>query len=223
MDARTYMEIERSYPYKSGDYGFKFYLPFNPGNRKPLEGNQAPGVFETLEMVHEGKVADFAFSTDNYHSPEEMLQLLGDYNVDVIWMPLYMGELKEFTEWGWSGGGNSMVLAHQWGLSGARTTEADFMSGSLVHVLNEQSVEESKKAMLHNMERMLGENKRLAERLLVTNHLQERYDYLYDEGFRVYGAVVTGPVKELLKLQEVDGIHSFQLGEITDWNWHDDQ
>ncbi|MFC0470691.1 anti sigma factor C-terminal domain-containing protein [Halalkalibacter kiskunsagensis] len=222
MNERSQLEIERSYPYKSGEYGFNFYLPFHPENGRPLVGNKSPGVFETLEMVHEGSVADFAFSTNDYYSPEEILQLLADYDVDVIWMPIYMGEYQEFTEWGWSGGGNSMALAHQWGLSGARTTEDNFRSGSLAHVLNEMSVEESKMAMLDNMARMLEENKSLAERLLVTNHLQERYDYLNNEGFQVYGAVVTGPVKELLKLQEVDGLHSFQLGEAADWNWHDD-
>ncbi|WP_052144721.1 anti sigma factor C-terminal domain-containing protein [Halalkalibacter okhensis] len=223
MNSRTYMEIERRYPYKAGHNGFNFYLPFHPKNERPLDGNQAPGVFGTLEKVHEGKVADFAFSTDDYRSPEEMLDLLAEYDLDVIWMPLYMGEMQKFSEWGWSSGGNSIALAQQWGLSGARITEDDFMSGSLVHVLDQQSVEESKLAMLDNMKQMLEENKRLAEQLLVTNHLQERYDYLYHEGFQVYGAVVTGPVRELLRLQEVNGFRSFQLGEMTDWNWHDEQ
>ncbi|GAE25228.1 hypothetical protein JCM9140_1208 [Halalkalibacter wakoensis JCM 9140] len=217
------MEMDRNYPKKAGNNGFHFYLPFHPENDRSLVGNQAPGVFETLERVHEGKVADFAFSTTEYFSPEEMLEMLAEYDLDVIWMPLYMGEMQNFTEWGWSGSGNSITLAQEWGLSGARQMEDDFMSGSLIHLLDLQSIEESKIAMLDNMEKMLGENKRLAEQLLVTNHLQDRYDYLQNEGFQVYGAVVTGPVKELLKLQEVNGLHSFQLGEMIDWNWNNDE
>lgn len=38
-------------------------------------------------------------------------------------------------------------------------------------------------------------------------------------GFMVYGAVVTGPTKELLRLQELEEIQGVQLGEITFWNW----
>lgn len=30
---------------------------------------------------------------------------------------------------------------------------------------------------------------------------------------------MTGPVKELLKLQELEGIHSVQMGDIEYWNW----
>ncbi|WP_391203762.1 anti sigma factor C-terminal domain-containing protein [Psychrobacillus sp. L4] len=57
--------------------------------------------------------------------------------------------------------------------------------------------------------------------MLDTSHLQERYDYLNEEGFQAYGAVVTGPVKELLKLKELKEVRSVQLGEITYWNWND--
>ncbi|WP_084221770.1 MULTISPECIES: anti sigma factor C-terminal domain-containing protein [Mesobacillus] len=39
------------------------------------------------------------------------------------------------------------------------------------------------------------------------------------EGFQVYGAVVTGPVKELLKLKENRQIQGANLGDMTYWNW----
>ena len=34
------------------------------------------------------------------------------------------------------------------------------------------------------------------------SYLEERYNYLQGKGFPVYGAVITGPTKELLKLRE---------------------
>nr|WP_246594346.1 anti-sigma factor C-terminal domain-containing protein [Evansella tamaricis] len=170
-------------------------------------------------MIHEGYVGDFAFSTDDYHSPEELINLLEDYDLDILWMPLYMGEYDSFSEHGYSGGGNSMSLHQQWGLSGAREVSEDYMGGSLIRVLDGGSVEESKEAMLQNMDFLLKNHKKNAEQLLGTQYLQERYDYLHSNGFQVYGAVVTGPVKELLKLREQEGIHSFYLGEFKPWNW----
>jgi len=52
--------------------------------------------------------------------------------------------------------------------------------------------------------------------------LQERYDYLKKNGFQVYGAVVTGPTKELLKLKNLEGISNEMLGDVelmNGYNW----
>lgn len=214
----TSVEIEKSYPYEETDLGFNFYLPYDPNSGSKLGGNENPDVWRTLEMVHEGNVANFAFSMNNYYSPEEIIEYLNSYDVSILWMPLYMGELQKFTEGGWGGGDNSMSLLSPWGLSGARLMDEDFMGGSLASELDENTIEESQNAMIENMQMMLKSKKDLAEKLLDTEYLQERVDYLNDEGFQAYGAVVTGPVKELLKLKELEGIHSVQLGEIKHWN-----
>lgn len=63
------------------------------------------------------------------------------------------------------------------------------------------------------------ERKSYYETFLGLDHLQERYDYLQEYGFQVYGAVVTGPVKELLKLKDVEEIQGVQLGKLEYWNW----
>ncbi|QFG00127.1 hypothetical protein PB01_15545 [Psychrobacillus glaciei] len=221
ITAFTHVEIEKSYPYNSMKRGFYFDLPYHPNYGSKLDGSDYPGTWNTLEKIDEGNVAELAFSTEEYYSPKEIVQLLSPYDLDIVWMPLYMGEMKKFTEGGWGGGGNSMSLYPSWGLSGARITDADFNSNSLVTKLDVNSVEESQQAMLDNMQMMLKGNKKLAEVLLDTSHLQERYHYLNEEGFQAYGAVVTGPVKELLKLKELKEIRSVQLGEITYWNWNE--
>lgn len=216
--AWTNTAIVKNFPYLE-DQKFHFYLPIDPITGRKLIGNEQSNVWVPLEKVHEGNVADLAFSTDTYHSPREILDLLAPYDVEVRWMPLYMGEMRQFTEGGWGGGGDSISLNHQFGLSGARLMDKDFRGGSLLNGLNKDLIEMSQEAMLQNMQMMLKKNKRLAENLLGTQHLQQRYDYLKNEGFQANGAIVTGPVKELLKLQELEGIHSVSLGEITYWNW----
>lgn len=215
----THVEIERSYPYEAMDRGFNFYLPYDPNSGDKLIGHEAPNVWNTLEMVHEGNVANLAFSMNDYYSPEEIIKYLSPYDVNILWMPLYMGELQKFTEGGWGGGGNSMALFSPWGLSGARLVDEDFRGYSLINILENNTIKESQDVMLQNMQMMLTTKKNLAEKLLGTEYLQERVDYLNDEGFQAYGAVVTGPVKELLKLQEKEEIHSVQLGDIKHWNW----
>lgn len=215
----TRIEMERSYPHGTGNQGFYFNLPYDPTSGRQLNGENESGVWDTLARIHEGNVADMAFSTDQYYSPSDIIALLAPYDVTIQWMPLYMGELKQFTEGGWGGGEDSMSLLQTWGLSGGRLMDDDFRSGSLTHSINESWVEESKEAMLTNMDMMLNNHKRLAETLLRTDYLQERYDYLQEHGFQAYGAVVTGPVKELLKLKELEEIRTVMLGEVEYWNW----
>ena len=213
------VEIEESYTLNSSEEGFKFYLPYHPVTGTKLVGNDSPAVWSKLEKINDGNVAEMAFSTEEYYSPAEIVQLLSLYDLDIIWMPLYMGELKQYKEGSWGGGGTSISLGRPWGLAGGRVANPNFNGGSLINILVKSTVEASEQAMLENMNMMLDKNKNLAETLLGTDYLQERYDYLNKEGFQVYGAVVTGPVKELLKLKEVKEIHSEQLGEITYWNW----
>ncbi|MFN7251553.1 MAG: anti sigma factor C-terminal domain-containing protein [Anaerobacillus sp.] len=217
----THSELTRAYPYENGSERFSFYLPIDPISGAKLIGNQSFDVWDTLEKIHEGNVADLAFSTNAYYSPEQLLQLLEPYDLDVLWMPLYMGELKQFTEGVWGGGDNSIGLYQPWGLAGARVIDTEFKSGYRINTLTLNTIEESQGAMLSNIEMMLNKDKKLAEQLLGTSYLQERYDYLKENGFQAYGAVVTGPVKELLQLKELQEIHSGYLGEIKHWNWHE--
>ena len=47
----------------------------------------------------------------------------------------------------------------------------------------------------------------------------ERIEYLKSHGVNIYGMVVTGPTKELLKLKENTWIASIRLGEVRLWDW----
>ncbi len=49
--------------------------------------------------------------------------------------------------------------------------------------------------------------------------LDERIGYLQKNGVRLYGAVITGPTKELLKLQREPLITDPFVGQTDWWNW----
>jgi hypothetical protein len=196
---------------------YKFYLPENPKTGTKLEGNENPSVWTKLEKVHEGTVAELSFSTKKYMTPEEMLEFLKSYDLDVLWMPLYTGELKEYEEGSW--GSNDFLSVSPFGFTGGREAGDDYNSQSKLS-LDKKFTEENKKLMLQQMKNLLeDESTSYRENFLGLSHLEERYNYLMKEGFQVYGAVVTGPVKELLKLKENEQIQGANLGDMTYWNW----
>ena len=147
------------------------------------------------------------------------MELLKDYELDILWMPLYTGEFLDNRSVSWSGGSSSIMLFDIIGLSGGKEHGANFDSFSRIGTLTASNIEESKRMMLKNMEELLAMNKSYYERLLGLSALQEQYAYIQEEGFTAYGAVVTGPVKELLKLKELETIQGVQLGEVELWNW----
>ncbi|WP_409272271.1 anti sigma factor C-terminal domain-containing protein [Neobacillus sp. SCS-31] len=207
-----------TYTEPSAQSGFTFYLPEDPRTGKKLTLKVDPTVWSTLEKVHEGTVADFAFSTDRYYKPEELLELLSNYDVDVLWMPLYTGELKEIKDVSYSVAGGTYFMVDGLGMTRARETD-DYKSYTEIG-LHSDGIKENERIMLANMEHLLkSENKTYLENVLGLRFLQERHDYLKENGFKVYGAVVTGPVKELLKLQDLKTIQSAQVGEFAYWNW----
>ncbi|RDU37621.1 hypothetical protein DRW41_07200 [Neobacillus piezotolerans] len=207
-----------AYSETSAQSGFSFFLPEDPRTGKKLTLKVDPAVWSTLEKVHEGTVADFAFSTDRYYKPEDLLTVLSNYDVDVLWMPLYAGEVKEIKDVSYSVAGGTYFTVDGLGMTRARETD-DYTSYRELG-LHPDGIKENEKIMLANMEHLLkSENKTYLENVLGLRFLQERQDYLKKNGFRVYGAVVTGPVKELLKLRELKTIQSAEVGEFAYWNW----
>lgn len=215
-----YSTNQTDYLKPKNEQEYTFYLPEHPKTGTKLEANEDPAVWTKLEKVHEGTVAELSFSTKSYMTPEEMLEFLKAYDLDVLWMPLYAGEMKEF-ETGWGGSGNTLSV-DSIGFTGGREAGDDYNSQSK-YSLEEKFSELNKKLMLQQMKNLLdNESTSYRENFLGLSYLEERYNYLMKEGFQVYGAVVTGPVKELLKLKENEQIQGANLGEMTYWNWSEE-
>jgi hypothetical protein len=197
-----------------------FFLPEHPKTGKKLTANSDPGVWSKLDKLHEGTVGELAFSTTEFMSAEELLELLKPFDVDVLWAPLYTGEFQSFEPSGYGGGGDQISINYVFGLTGGREISNDYLSEGKMTYLKEDSLEYSQKMMLENMKYLLEEeSKAYYESFLGLSFLDERYQYLQKNGFTVYGAVITGPVKELLKLQNVEEIQGARLGDLDYWNW----
>jgi hypothetical protein len=68
---------------------------------------------------------------------------------------------------------------------------------------------------------LLKEYEKMANRIAGKGdlRLQERIDYLNQNGIGIYGAVATGPSKEILKLKNEPWISGIIVGEVRFWNW----
>ena len=120
---------------------------------------------------------------------------------------------------GTTSGEDFLMVNNIIGLTGGMEHEDDFLGLSKYGLSDEEQITISEQLMLKNMEELLDKSESYYELFLGLRHLEERYQYLKDEGFIVYGAVVTGPVEELLKLQDLSFIQGEQLGEVELWNW----
>src|SRR5690625_4519169 len=103
------MNVQYEFEQKSFQPNFDFWLPYHPETGITSDLEDDINVWDTLEKVHEGTVAELAFSTSDFLTPEEILTLLSNFDLAVKWMPVYMGELQEFTE-GSHGSGNRVAV-----------------------------------------------------------------------------------------------------------------
>ena len=51
-------------------------------------------------------------------------------------------------------------------------------------------------------------------------HLEDRIAYMKENGVNMFGVVVTGPTKEILKLKDEQWVGGMKVGEVRLWNWH---
>jgi len=211
--------ITYSHPGRKRLSDFSFSLPEDPRSGTKLEANTSSNVWETLEMLPEGTVGELAFSSTNFMQAEQLVKSLADYDMHILWMPLYTGEFSNYAPNGWSGNDNLIMVSGVIGLTGGIARDKNYNQSLRITALKEDSLKESKQLMLKNMEEILEKSESYYEDFLRLRHLEKKYQYLKEEGFTVYGAVVTGPVKELLKLQDAAFIQGEQLGEVELWNW----
>ena len=215
----TPSSIAFSHPGQSQLNEFSFSLPIDPRTNKKLTGNAWPNVWETLSMLPEGTVGELAFSTTSFMESKQLIESLEKYDLHILWMPLYTGEFVDYEPYGWGEGSNSLMVSGLIGLTGGNDHTETYHESSRINRLDEETLMESKHLMLKNMEKLLDKSTSYNEQFLGLGHLEQKHQYLKTNGFIVYGAVVTGPVKELLKLQDVSFIQGEQLGEVALWNW----
>ncbi|GAB6928658.1 anti-sigma factor [Paenibacillus sp. JCM 10914] len=194
-----------------------FVLPYSVMFDETVGGGERPeSDMEQVRRIEDGFVAELSFSTDALLSPAELLDLLGEYDLRVTGMPVYAGELTEVQPGGHSiGGGGDYYVPH---LTFRPMTvyedDQRLSMWSLYFTTPDPDIEE-------HMERMIGDLAWATANAAYdwADVDRQRLAYIREHGMQIYGATVTGPVRELEKLGERPEFKEFRLGRVEVWNW----
>lgn len=203
--------------WENGSYENTLYF-VHPQETK--EDNSEPSrmqekVWDALEILPEGTVAELALSFDRTYSLNDLHSLLADYDLDITWYAVSTGMESNPDR-----NNHRPVLSAfngAWGFA------------SMSHIMRSQYSEinladysQQEEFFLNSMEYLV-QNEQYARKIYRGDrkqlNLSERLEYLKENGIQIYGAVVTGPSKELLKLSELNTVRYPALGEIELWNW----
>lgn len=202
--------------YLGNNERFSFIVPpslLDEGTNTTVKDHNSPQVWGRLSRIGDGYVADMGFSTRRDMSPEELLAMLDNYDLRVLSMPVYSGELKSFKPSSVSRSNDKYWVEHVT-LQPPVLFNSNHQQEMAAFALSADNVELAQSTLLDNIAWLLDEgryNREEDDRL--------RLQYLKQNGMMVYGAVVTGPVRELERLQKEDAFYEFQLGQPELWNW----
>ncbi|NLB53285.1 MAG: hypothetical protein GX808_10200 [Syntrophomonadaceae bacterium] len=172
-------------------------------------------IWQALDILPEGTVGEMAVSFSRTFSMEEIKELLSDYDLDITWYAVSTG-LEADPYYPQDREDPLSAFRGVWGISDLSRNMLSLSS------VKPDADSRHKEYLLRSME-FLMQNESTARKIFrgepETLQLSKRYEYIKANGINVYGVVVTGPVKELLKLSDINEIHSPALGEVKLWNW----
>ncbi|EOS8270064.1 TPA: anti-sigma factor [Bacillus cereus] len=171
-------------------------------------------VWDTLGKIHEGTVAELAISFDKVYTLQEV--------ESILYSAFEAQEMPPSPLWYALDTGQERIDEEDFILSGGE------IIGFSEHINlpnNEEIRPKIKEDEVIEMMRILSEHKETVSKTTQTSekelNLDKRYEYIKENGVKVYGIVITGPSKELLKLQNSPHVRYATLGDIEVWNWFD--
>ncbi len=170
---------------------------FHPGQIDRATASAYEQAWDVLDIIPEGTVAELGLSFWEPYTIDEVIELFSDFDIEITWYAIATGlELSEEED------RLAPLTAFRgvWGFSGSE---------------REEYFIESMKFLVEN-QKIANQIYRGAPSKL---RLDERLEYLHENGVKAYGVVVTGPSKELLKLKGLEAVYSPALGEYRLWNW----
>ncbi|MGF2614439.1 anti-sigma factor [Rossellomorea vietnamensis] len=158
----------------------------------------------TLEKLPEGTVAEVYVSLRELREPQQMADLTEDLDVEWRWYAIDTGLEAE---------GKSLEGGYLPPIGFPAQTDPD--AWSPYH--NQQPNEEQFMQSLKFLEKYEEQAVRISHAKWLD--LDYRIDHIEKEGLYSYGGVLTGPVKEILKMKDNESVRQIQIGEVSLWNW----
>ncbi|PEK03021.1 anti-sigma factor [Bacillus wiedmannii] len=171
-------------------------------------------VWDTLGKIHEGTVAEVAISFDKAYTLQEVESILysafeaQEMPPTPLWYALDTGQERIDEEDFILNGGEIIGFSEHINLPDNEEIRPKTKEDEVIEMMH----------ILSTHKEIVSKTTRTPEKEL---NLDKRYQYVKDNGVKVYGMVITGPSKELLKLQNSQNVRYATLGDIEVWNWFD--
>ena len=184
-----------------------------------------------MEKLPEGTVAEAFISLDKLYEVDEILEKLENRDFKPIWFAVDVGcEKEEFIN-------NLIGFPYQtlwndtyWALDSIteeEISEKEMWGSKVVTEIRSSPDIDSYGDGEIRTENFMENLKYLQEYEEMANEvtpfgdldLNNKISYLEKNGVRIYGLVITGPSKEILKLKEEEWATNIKVGEVRFWNW----
>ncbi|HEU4964405.1 MAG TPA: anti sigma factor C-terminal domain-containing protein [Bacilli bacterium] len=205
-----------------------FHYPVADLDDRGVIEQQNHAGWHTLEQLPEGTVAQLAISFDHLLTLDDYAKLADKYDLATTWYAVDTGlEAPYLTD---EAGMHQSALLGEGEVWGFPASQIGYIDESGDGRATGDSTDLQTKGFLQEMQ-YLADSKRLAEEMepqlywlrnmphLSHNTLADRLDYLQQNGVHLYGALVTGPTKELLKLRDEPSVLTPFVGKVDWWNW----
>ncbi|KOP65222.1 hypothetical protein AMS62_08145 [Bacillus sp. FJAT-18019] len=188
------------------------------------------GDWSRLKKLPEGTVAEAYVSFNRFFSTDELLKEFENLDMEAIWFAVDTGPDDRF-------GGHDGIISDPVGFPAMPVWHNDDLtvtsygeeksgwfgkvSFSGGHYPSLETYGDGELRNEHFMKslRLLQEYELIADRVAPFIDIDASLAYVEQHGVQLYGAVVTGPVKELLTLREVSWVQDLRVGEVRLWNW----
>ncbi len=219
------------------------WLVYTPRNHPlfyhPEDDLGAPysqSTWSSLEKLPEGTVAELYLSLDRFYSTAEVLPLLEGKNFHPLWFAVDTGMEEPYKTGDYRpvdepfGFPFFPIWHHDDMLLNQLTVESkSFFSTVTIESRGSPPIEAYGSAEVREENfvktlQLLTKYESIAKKVSRYHklHLGERLAYIQEKGVRIYGVVVTGPTKELLKLKQEPWVRRAVLGEVSLWSWSEE-
>jgi len=181
-----------------------------------------------LDKLPEGTVAEAYLSFSRLFATDELLRQLKDKNMAPVWFAADTGQEKQMGAVFSPTGFPYSPIWHpdDWQTDSVEEEKKGWGLKIVTRASSAPPLDSYGSAELRNENflktlRVLRDYEAIAKQLAPHAEPAAALSYLESNGVNLYGAVVTGPSKEILKLKQEPWVASVEVGEVRLWNWRD--
>lgn len=182
--------------------------------------------WDSLEMIHEGTVAEAYVSFDRLYETDEILKKFKNKDITLLWLAVDTGFIEE-RDRDYTIGFPYRIMWHHddFTLESREEKEGKFFSKIITESRSAPEVDAYGSGNIRNKNfiktlKLVNDYKSIAKRIdpFIIDKLGEKINYIEMNGVKIYGMVVTGQSKEILKLKEEEWVKGISIGEVLLWN-----